>query len=717
MEITISYKFLHHSNLFLSPQSSSQFNFKSNSPKNLSFLQKKSKKSILCSFSVSCSALLNSTNYGGWEDLKLIEDSNYNQCSSKFDQFRNFLVSLGIDDRKHVFMFILGFVSALAISRVRVSSILVFPATVLVFALGFSLGFVRRGNDVGFSMKKVVKDEKLRNLVELFSELSVKMSTLENEMKGDLELDNVEIGGFDNYQNAIKLLSLDIMRGKSIVKTYVNDMGSFSNVNEFKRVSLDDIQTEKNLNQKSSKKKRESFASYFDAFQFIGGLFQEKASVVKPNKVKETAKDDSIEPLRSKVKNDQNHVSVSVKGMEDMKAESDRKIGSTLKDSSQLDSLRNQGLSQHVAEFSVDKARKEDVIPEMMNGNSTKKANDIQTLSNNKEFSSQNYSMPFMNNQEKSVDIGHPNGTEMFIPHDNLYDPLDLGINTRSSEIDMRSFTMNSKASFHQEEILKALNGYHVPSYRRGKPENVSYDFELMGNGEISVDPTDLDNKQAAYDSEEDSELPSSSVVSEDLVFSKHLTEATNLLREARECLKGKADEDRAEVKLYKSAKLLSRATAMKPMSLLAVGQLGNTFLLHGKLKLRISRELRRHLSKRDSSFSRVNSSVPLKELDVKGMSRDRIASTLIDVCEECEGLLVEAGRQYRMALSIDGSDVRALYNWGIALSYRAQLIADVGPEAASDADKVYLAAIDKFDAMMSRNKAYAPDGKIPHSL
>ncbi|KAF5188237.1 Tetratricopeptide-like helical, partial [Thalictrum thalictroides] len=512
-------------------------------------------------------------------------------------------------------------------------------------------------------MKKVVKDEnfnvfdeKLTSLVDLFSELSVKMNSLEKEMKGDLELDKVEIGGFDNYQNVIKSLSLDILQGKSIVESYVNDMGRFSIVNdEFKEMSLDDTQGGKFLNQKSNKKKRESFASYFDAFQFIGGLFQENASVAKPNKVKDTAKEGSIEPLRSKVKNDQNHVSVLVNEAEDMKAESDKKIGST----SQLDSTRNQALSQHVAEFSVDKAPKE-VIQGLVNGNSTKRANDMQTLGNNDEFSNQNYSMPLTNKQKKTINIGHPNGTDMFRPHDNLYDPLDLGVITRSSEIDMRSFSMNSKASFQQEEILRASNGCHVPSYRRGKPENESYGFELMGNEEISGDPTDLDTKQAAYDSEEDSPPPSSSVISEDLVFNKHLTEATNLLREARECLKGKADEDKAEVKLYKSASLLARATAMKPMSLLAVGQLGNTFLLHGKLKLRISRELRTHLSKCDSSFSRVNSCILLKELDEQGMSRHRIASTLIDVCEECEGLLVEAGRQYRMALSIDGSDVRA---------------------------------------------------------
>lgn len=33
--------------------------------------------------------------------------------------------------------------------------------------------------------------------------------------------------------------------------------------------------------------------------------------------------------------------------------------------------------------------------------------------------------------------------------------------------------------------------------------------------------------------------------------------------------------------------------------------------------------------------------------------------------------------------------------------------------EAAFDADKVFLAAIDKFDAMMSKGNVYAPDGML----
>lgn len=65
------------------------------------------------------------------------------------------------------------------------------------------------------------------------------------------------------------------------------------------------------------------------------------------------------------------------------------------------------------------------------------------------------------------------------------------------------------------------------------------------------------------------------------------------------------------------------------------------------------------------------------------------------------------------MTLSIDGNAIRALYNWGISLSFRAQLIADIGPFAARDADQVFMAATDKFEALMSRSNDYAPDALL----
>ncbi|KAL5730252.1 hypothetical protein ACHQM5_003097 [Ranunculus cassubicifolius] len=719
MEIFISHKFLPHSNLLLSP-TPLRFNFISNSLKPPSFpsIQKLTfkfnhKRPIHCSLSNS-----NSTNYGGWEDLALIQDSNHS--SSKFDQFQSFLISIGIDDRKYAFMFILGLVSALAISRVRVSSILIFPASMFIFSLGFTFGFLRQGgvftkDKTVIDTKKSAKDESfgvygdtLRNLVELFSEVGVKIKDLEEVMRGavKLDLDRVEDSEYESYRNAVNTVNFDILKAKSIVETTVNDISSFI---EYKGELNDDVQGEKNLNWKSSKRKKEMGASYFDVFKIIGGLFQENVTVAKTNKVKDIAKSEPIEPLKSELLNNRNHNGVLVTKSEEVEASSSVPDNKTDVISSSLpEPLRTKTSSQRAAETSGDVAGTSESIPELVNTkNSPRMRNDMQALNSSERSNNLNYSSQFMNNGNFTK-IRQQNLRDVFVPHDKLYDPFDLDVNVRSSRVDRMSFNMDPTATSEQVESPMASDQYlrHFP--RRKEEEDERYEYDFVDKSEKSDEMNNSGNLNIPRGLRKDSASSHSSVISEDLMFSKHLTEATDLLKDARECLKGKEDEDRAEVMLYKSATLLSKAAAMKPMSLLAVGQLGNTFLLHGELKLRTSRELRSLLSKSESS--RRRSPKVLKGLDEQNISRDKIASVLIDVCEECEGLLVEAGRQYRMALSIDGNDVRALYNWGLALSFRAQLIADIGPEAASDADKVYLAAIDKFNAMMSRNKAYAPD-------
>ncbi|KAM0883057.1 hypothetical protein ACQ4PT_031884 [Festuca glaucescens] len=218
---------------------------------------------------------------------------------------------------------------------------------------------------------------------------------------------------------------------------------------------------------------------------------------------------------------------------------------------------------------------------------------------------------------------------------------------------------------------------------------------EFMGNTVSADKPALAEDGAMGSDAEE---------------FSRNVKEAAEILRKARECMMARDDEEAADALLYRSASLLSTAVALRPTSLAAVGQLGNTYLLHGELKLKISRELRTLLANSGAYLSGRERVSRSRKLDRRILNRDNISSALVDVCEECESLLVEAGRSYRMAVSIDSSDVKALYNWGLALTFRGQLLADIGPEAAVDADRVYLAAIDKFDAMLSKSNTYAPE-------
>eukprot|EP00741_Cyanophora_paradoxa_P011389 tig00020556_g11000.t1 len=60
---------------------------------------------------------------------------------------------------------------------------------------------------------------------------------------------------------------------------------------------------------------------------------------------------------------------------------------------------------------------------------------------------------------------------------------------------------------------------------------------------------------------------------------------------------------------------------------------------------------------------------------------------------EEKERVLLEAGGHYRALIVLDPRNVRALFNWGLALCYRARL----RPEGGKDADSFYGAAVEKF--------------------
>ncbi|KAH9762186.1 hypothetical protein KPL70_000724 [Citrus sinensis] len=221
-------------------------------------------------------------------------------------------------------------------------------------------------------------------------------------------------------------------------------------------------------------------------------------------------------------------------------------------------------------------------------------------------------------------------------------------------------------------------------SYNREKDENQIYSSMLREEKVNPEDDSHLTDHLRARESEISSS--SSSKFIDDVMFDRYLTEANDLPKHAKECMKSGWDEERAEMILHKSARLLSQAIAMQHMSLLAVDQLGNTYLVREELKLHFSRKLRRLLLEGDVISVEEQKRI-LKGLDYQFMNKDKIASLLVDACEECEELLVKAGRKYRLALSIDGND-----------------------ETAFDADKIFSAAIDNFDAMMLKGNIYAPD-------
>ncbi|KAF5728668.1 hypothetical protein HS088_TW21G00817 [Tripterygium wilfordii] len=610
--------------------------------------------------------------YGGWDELRPIGESVQ---SGESTQLRNFLVSIGIDDRKHVFMFLFGFVCALAISRVRVKSIVVFPAFVLVFAIGLSFGFARSGTFSELSVSKRrsreeifrVYSDKLRDVVEFFDGIEVKLSNLKNHIQKGIALNKITADDLKNYANVTESLRLSCLDARNIVESAIDGMRNSNGV-------LDE-------NQKSSRKRKELGDDGFRSLPFFQWLFGEGLVTSKSNKLK----DNNKHGKEASLANNQTHGNYATPAVE----ERSLNLIENNRENENFDSF--QGPSNGRS-FNWGRDRRIKMALENEKINEGEIHASVKRYIDRKEYSSQHKELQFMSNSTVHLRMDQNN-------------PNEKRVSCDSSDFNVSLSHMEKEAAFVQEQILKESSRSYSSSLGQDNGENETYTSRFRETINFK-DNSDLDDHNSTHENEDGL---SSSMVSDDVAFDRCLAEANDLLSQAKECIRAKHDEEHAEIMLYKSAKLLSKAIIMKPKSLLAVGQLGNTYLLHGELKLKISRELRALLCRRDPLPSERQGKT-LKGVDDKLASKGRLASVLVNVCEECEELLVEAGRKYRLALSIDGNDVRALYNWGLALSFRAQLIADIGPEAAFDADKIFLAAIDKFDTMMSRGNVYAPE-------
>ncbi|KAI5069753.1 hypothetical protein GOP47_0016054 [Adiantum capillus-veneris] len=181
--------------------------------------------------------------------------------------------------------------------------------------------------------------------------------------------------------------------------------------------------------------------------------------------------------------------------------------------------------------------------------------------------------------------------------------------------------------------------------------------------------------------------------------FEELMDVGTVLLTEGEQGLDGRLEVGVASRMLKEAAVRFAAASAINPSSVAAVNAWGTTLLAHGKLKLILSEKLRDMLLEAGS---------PRKKLDPEGTVIN-LEDMIPKVCEECEKLLMEAGRKFGKAVSLDKSNDFALYNWGQALFYRARLIAADGLEdAVKDADKIYLTAIDKFKATLQLAKDYS---------
>ncbi|KAL3851284.1 hypothetical protein ACJIZ3_013166 [Penstemon smallii] len=604
-----------------------------------------------------------SLSYGGWDDFQLGGDSG------ESNQLHNFLNSVGIRDKKYVFVYLLGFVCALAISRVKISSIIVFPACAIVFALGFSVGIVKGGHlkelKVNGNKREPIDEtfrgslEELRNLGDNLKGYRDNVLNLKNDIRRGIECNQVTLSDLDGYINVIESSDISFLDAINAVESCINQ------------------EKEGGVDQESSRQRKKSNEIGRNFSQYFNGFFKEKLGGSKPGKMEDSGTME-LKDLEVNKRKQANILAASVKERNLHSAQNEKVENKSASKSS--NPFHSTVGTQIVAENFVNEDEKRNV---------SEKIDTDEAVFDETMYSYQNNSSRFVNNKRVYVK-DYEDEIERMESRKGSYDSVDLRISMNHKK---------TEASFghHQKRRTLNKNYSHFASTEEDETESQQYSYKK--------EFLSLENEHFFANQES-----SSSVLGDDLEFNNYLAEANDLFKKAKSSLRQRVNDGHAEHALHKSALLLSKAMDIRPMSLLAVGQLGNTYLLHGELKLRTSKELRSLLTRTGPSSVEEWRKVLDRFDDELANNKDKMTLALVDVCEECEELLIKAGRNYKLALSIDGNDMRALYNWGLALSFRAQLIADIGPSAARDADKVFLAAIDKFDAMMSKSNVYAPD-------
>lgn len=616
-------------------------------------------------------------NYGGWDNVQRIDEDIH---SGESNLFQNFMNSLGIGDKKFAFVYLFGFVCALAVSRVRVSSIVVFPACAVLFALGFSVGLGRgqqfkelRLNGNG-NRKRCTDDhwrgsiEKLRNLGDNFGEYNAKVFDLKNSITRNIESHQVTVSDLEGYLDIIESADMSFQNSIDVVESCIQS------------ILAGNQGPEGSINKESGRRRKKLGENGFKFSQYLEGLFGGKLDNSYRNKME----------LMDAEANDKN--------LDNILMPSDRGRNWSYAEGGNL-RKKNTVRARHRAENFVDGTGMEPLSVENKKNNVVEMNYSADAIFDQTIFNYQSKTKTSRTVSDQHVQLKDDlDETEAVASQSDSYDSVDFTISRNH---------VKAEASFQHKAAQQTQNSKY--SYL----ENIEEDQWDSQDFSYRRDPKRRPSFVAQNSAQENTfASSSSSILDNDLEFSRYLAEAKNLFTGAKGCLTRQVDNDSAEHALHKSAVLLTKAIDMRPMSLLAVGQLGNTYLLHGELKLRKSRKLRSRLVRMESmAFEEME--VPHNGFDDPLVNKDRIISTLMKVCEECEGLLIKAGRTYKTALSIDANDVRALYNWGLALSFRAQLIADIGPSAARDADQIFMAAIDKFNAMMSRSNDYAPDGRI----
>ncbi|KAJ6416579.1 hypothetical protein OIU84_002440 [Salix udensis] len=368
-------------------------------------------------------------------------------------------------------MFVLGIFCALAISRVRVSSIIVFPASVLVFAVGFSFGFVRGGSFNEFNVNAIkrkakedffrVYSERLRSLVGFFDGFDVEASDLKNDIQRAIDSKEIKLGDLENYVNVIHSIKVSALNARNVVEANIVGAGNVNGVLV--------------ENQKSSSSSKEKAVS-------------SRTSKVKE---KEIAKQGTVKGA----------VNFRAQGNNLTPVIEEEVLNAADNEKANRDFLFSQG-SMNKSSLNLDSQRRIRIVSENGKVNLGDAGGDGKRLVNNEEYLYQNNRLQFMDNHDVYWKMDQNNETETWKSQDNPFDSVDFGVSLEQ---------METETSFVQKQMYKKSSG----AYRSSHTWKMSEDERYR------------------------SQLKEGKVVTDDVVFDRHLTEANNLLKTSQGVSKG----------------------------------------------------------------------------------------------------------------------------------------------------------------------------------
>ncbi|GAB4815945.1 hypothetical protein N2152v2_002991 [Parachlorella kessleri] len=155
-----------------------------------------------------------------------------------------------------------------------------------------------------------------------------------------------------------------------------------------------------------------------------------------------------------------------------------------------------------------------------------------------------------------------------------------------------------------------------------------------------------------------------------------------------------------ADSLLCDAEECFSQVLQQQPDNLRALGNLGNAFMAHGRLRMRMLPAAAPAAAGNDPSGSTNGSTGGRASTGIASSGTGGSDAGARDQLErQALELFLMAGRHYKRVVQLDGSQLRAIVNWGRVICLRAEIDKQAG--RLQEAADLFSLAADKFDAAL----------------